>query len=191
MTAKATALQLLVLKAVQDIVRHALVDPRAAMHEALSNGDRLSIVSPLDGADIGDVLRTKPKPVAEVTDQDALEAWLVEHYPELLEQRRGIAAHHLDEALDVLQEHAPHLVTVEDDTVPERLVSAVLAATLAAGRPTGPGGEADVPGVKVERPPGVVTVRLADGGVDAVRQLFTEGLVTLDGTVRPELEGNT
>lgn len=188
---KELAFQLLVLKAVQDIARAAVMPVRTAAQDALENGDRLSVTSPLDGTDIGHVLRTKPKPVAEITDRAALEAWCREHYPALLEQRRGIAPWNMNEALDVLAEHAPHLITVEHDVVPERVMASILAASLAAGAPMGPTGEADVPGVTVERPPGAITVRLADDGLDAVRALFTAGLITVDGTIRPELEGDT
>ncbi|NUR80746.1 MAG: hypothetical protein HOQ21_09920 [Dermatophilaceae bacterium] len=150
----------------------------------LEKGSSVTLYSPL-GMKIGKALRTDPEPVAEVTDPAALDAWLREKYPDQVVPVETISDD-LDAVIAFLKEHAPHLVrTVE--VVAERMVPDVLAASEIAGQPMGPDGELDVPGVVVRKPDGVLQIRLDKSAREAIGEMWTAGLINIDGTLRGQL----
>lgn len=183
------AARALVTKCVADVAADAIRARRTELADALTNGDRIQVSAPDDPElDLGMVLRTKPKGSASITDQAAFTAWMAAAYPDRVER----AATVVDPAaaIEVLSEHAPHLVALTAVVAPWA-ESEVLTCTTRAKEPCGPGGELDVPGVTYEPPrPGVVTVKLSEDGPAVIEQLWREGRIDLtSGEVRALPEG--
>ncbi len=178
-----------VLKVISDYTRNTYNQQRQATREHLAEGDRKIARSPLDGSKLGAVYVTDPKPECHVTDPQALTDWMFEHYPELTETGYEIAGSDA-EVIDVLFQHAPHLLR------PYRRVKAedmreMRANAIALGQPIGPGSEADVPGMEVHHPEGVVTCKPDPGALRAVMDLWKAGRLELDGRVLPAIEEAT
>lgn len=175
-----------VLKVISDFTKTAYNDQRVASRLHLAEGDRKIARSPLDGSKLGAVYVTDPKPECHVTDPAALTEWMFEHYPELTETGYEIAGSDA-EVIDVLFQHAPHLLRpyrrVRSDDMRELRGNAI-----ALGAPIGPGSEADIPGLEVHHPEGVVTCKPDPGALRAVMDLHKAGRLQLDGTVLPAIE---
>lgn len=175
-----------ILKVIADYTKARYDELRAEAGEAMGAGDRTIARSPLDESKLGAVYVTDPKPVCRVTDLAALTDWMIEHYPELTEQGYEVCGSER-EVIDVLFEHAPHLLRqirrIKADDMRE-----LRAGAVALGQPTGPGGEADMPGVEVEHPPGVVTCKPTDTAFQSVMDLHRANRLLLDGTVLPAIE---
>lgn len=152
----------------------------------LEDGASVTLYAP-SGTKIGKALRTDPEPTATVSDKTALDEWLRKAYPDQV-QPVDVVSDDTDAVLEVLREHAPHLVrTVQ--VVDARMVPDVLEASKLAGEPMGPDGELDVPGVSVVKPPGVLQIRLEKSAKHAISEMWSAGLINLDGTLRRELTG--
>lgn len=129
-------------------------------------GDRITIKDPLTGAKLGTAGMTDPDPKATVEDRDLFTAYMAEEDPDSITTTEGIDPERFDDAMDVLRQHAPHLlVTTEHVRVQHE--KAVLDKAAATGDP--------VPGVEVRKPAGVVNVRLSKDGKDAIRQQISDG----------------
>lgn len=147
--------------------------------DVLDNGDSVTLRSP-DGVKLGKAVCTDPNPVAVVSDKDALTAWLHETYPDQVETTEEVSGD-TSAVLEVLREHAPHLV-VRTSRLAKGAIPDVLAASAEAGAPVGPGGEVDVPGVRVETPRGVLGIRLdTKTAPAAIAAMWAAGHVVLDG----------
>lgn len=167
------------------MVKAAGDQARVLAAPVLDEGASVTLYTPL-GAKLGKALKTDPEPVAIVTSRVALDAWLRKRYPDQVETVEQVSPD-TTAVLDVLREHAPHLIT-QAEVVAERMVPDVLAASKAAGEPAGPDGELDVPGVSVTKPEGVLTVRLdSKTAPQAIADMWAAGLISLDGTLRGEL----
>lgn len=178
MSARDLAMRALVVKHLADVAAKAIKDRRADLGEALANGDRLNVTAPdSPDLDLGLVYRTKPKGTAGITDTQAFTEWMAAHYPDRIKWDTRISD--FDEAVQVLREHAPHLV--EDvPTVEPWAETEVLRCSERVKQACGPSGELDVPGVAYEPPgPGVVTVKLSDDGPAVIEQLWREGRIDL------------
>lgn len=161
-------------------------EDRAALAERMKARARMVVTSPLDDeASIAEITKTRVDHKAEVTDRDALVAWLAERYSEFVESEWEITGRP-DEVIDVLLLHAPDLVEerrrVKDWALKEILTPCELAKT-----PVGPGGEADMPGVAVRQTGGIPQVRFTDEAGVLIGQLWRGGRIELDGTVRGEI----
>lgn len=161
---------------------------RAEAGETMAAGDRRNVHSPLDGAKLGAVYKSNPSKTVHITDMAALTAWIAEHYPELMENGYEIAGSEA-EVVAVLFAHAPRLLR-PIRRVKGSALSALRKESVSLGQVIGPGGEADVPGIEIEQPEGVVACRPGPGALEAVKKLFAAGRLTLDGTLRPALEAN-
>lgn len=139
----------------------------ALFSTALSAGVTLRLRSPL-GDKLGSVLRTDPEVRWDVTDPDALDAHL-RSFPGVVETTVGIDQADMPEALAVIAEHAPHLLT-ETTYVPRSAVQAALAQSKATGEPA-------APGISKVRPGGVIQVRPDKGAAEAVARMVRAGLV--------------
>lgn len=149
---------------------------KALIGQRYPDGHRESFRTP-DGSKLGMVLRTDPEPEWVITDRDAL----VEHlssFPGAMVTEVRIAPEDMPEALAVLAEHAPNLVTETS-----RLDPAVVDAALAQSRATG---QAAAPGIARIKPAGVLTVRPDKVAGEAVERMVAAGQITWDG--RPVLE---
>ncbi|WP_372673011.1 hypothetical protein [Amycolatopsis kentuckyensis] len=120
---------------------------RAEAEKVMDRGDTKSVYAPDGHTRLGAASMSNPKRKAEVHDADAFLTWVREHYPESVEMDADITGP-LDEVKAVLFQHAKHLLTPRDRVAP-KLRAAVMEASNLAGAPTGPGGEADVPGVRL------------------------------------------
>lgn len=175
-----------ILKTISDFTKQRYDEHRANAAVILTQGDRLIARSPLDSSKLGAVYMTDPKPQCRITDETALTDWMVEHYPELTESGYEVIGSET-EVVAVLFEHAPHLLRqirrVKADDMRQ-----LRAAAITLGQPIGPGSEADMPGMEVHTPEGVVTCKPADTAFQSVMDLHRAGRLQLDGTVLPALE---
>jgi hypothetical protein len=176
-----------VTTALAKMVKAAGDEARAKADGVLDEGASVTLYSPL-GAKLGKALVTDPEATAVVTDRNLLNNWLVHTYPDQVETVEAISPN-CDAVMAVLEEHAPELIVRITRPI-DRMVPDVLAASAEAGQPMGPDGELDVPGVAVNKKPGVLHIRLdAKTAPQAVADMWVAGLIGLDGTLR-ELEGS-
>lgn len=180
MSTRDLALRALVTKCIADLAATAIKARRADLADEIANGDRIGVTSPDDPAlKVGMVYRTDPDGKATITNPSLFTDWMRLHYPDRTPTIPTIMDSRLDEALLVLRQHAPHLLT-ETPTVLDWAVAEVLKLTEQARRACGPGGELDVPGVEYKPPaPGVVTVKLSEDGPAIVEQLWRAGRIDL------------
>lgn len=187
MSTEDLALRVAALKIVADMSRDAYNQARATAAAAMQCGDRLMGRSPLDGAKIGAVTKTDPKPVCRITDQSALTDWVAEHYPNHVEFDFDVIGSD-QEVKSVLFEHAPHLLR-RTRTIAADLLRQLREDSAAIGAPVGPGGEADIPGLVVETPEGTVSCRPDPEAFSAVAELVRSGRLSFESLVRPSLPG--
>lgn len=174
------------LKVISDYTTDRYNEARDEVAKTLNKGDRKTVRSPLGDVKVGQVWVTDPKPVCTITDRGALTAWLAEHYPATTKTGYEVIGSQ-PEIVSVLFEHAPHLLREVRTIDPDQLRE-IRANSIALGVPIGPGGEANMPGIEVKEPDGVVTCKPDTGGLQAVMDLYRAGRLDLDGTIRPELE---
>jgi hypothetical protein len=148
---------------------------KALFGQRYPDGHRETFRSPLDGSKLGIVYRTDPDPQWKVTDREALHAHLRE-YRGNVETVYEIA----DDlaAIDVLREHAPHLLVEITRVIPD-VVEAALDQSRATGEPA-------APGIELVKPSGSLTVKPDPKAGGAVERLVEAGVITWDG--RPVLE---
>lgn len=183
MTKEELALGMVCLKHAMDRIRPAQDELRLRARELLATKERIPAL--VDGEVVGTIGKSSPKRVARFTAVYEFVWWMEKHYPEHVENAPYVED--MTSAVKVLEEHAPHLVHYRKQ-VREEISRDVLHMSAQAGIPTGPGGEVGVLGVAVETPEGNVTVLPERGMEHLVEQLFAQGRVSLDGTVRKEIE---
>lgn len=175
-----------VLKVFSEHAASRYDDARAEITETMAPGDRRIVRSPLDNAKLGAVYRTDPKPKTVITDRDLLTEWFERNYPDQMEDGYQVAAAE-SEVIDVLFAHAPHLLR-RVRQIRGAALSSLRKESVSLGQVVGPGGEMDIPGIEMETVDGTIACRPEPGALEAVRQLFMAGRLTIDGTLRPELE---
>lgn len=157
----------------------------------LKRGDRLTITDPLnDRVKIGTVSKTDPDDTAEVSDREAFTAWMAENYPEQVRQAVRVTGT-ADEVAAVLAVHAPHLLSAPRTEVRDWAQGAVLKRSANAGAPVGPGGEVDVPGVKVVPGKSGLQVRPNAQAEQVITALWQSGRLAFDATFTPSLPSGT
>ena len=180
------------LKVVSDFTKERYDQARGEVGKVMQAGDRLMARSPIDGTKMGPVTKSDPKPVAKIVDEAALTEWMSAYYPDTLVAGYELAATE-NEVVQVLFEHAPHLLKHRKRIKPEVLAE-IKRESAAMGCPIGPGGEVDLPGIAIDTPEPVVSCKPDPAtALLVVQQLFREGRLELDGTVLPALpasEGN-
>jgi hypothetical protein len=182
---KAVALAMVTLKYAADRIAPTQKALRAHAGNLLDAKDRITAV--VDGVPVGTVTKAAPKPVVSVV-WELFGPWMAEHWPERVERGWSVDPAHVDTAIAVLREHAPELLAQTEHVAPWAL-SEVVKLSEEAGRPVGPGGELDVPGIVVTVPEGSVSVRIEAGAGEVIAELWRSGRIALDGTVRTELPG--
>lgn len=150
---------------------------RAEFSQQYPDGRKETIRSPLDDLMMGIVYRTDPDPVPIVVDKDALVRHLLT-VPGCSETVTEIDGSH-DRVVEVLAEFAPELLSTVT-RVPEHVIKTVLAGCKAKGKAKGPDGQ-DLPGVKMDKPGGRLTVKADKDGIRAVEGLVQAGLISWDG----------
>jgi hypothetical protein len=176
------ALGLVVTQWVADRVAPGIAAIRENGKKHLVPGESIAAVSPIDGAVLGSITRTKPKPVAKVTDMAALMAHVQDTNPEELRDIDYISGSD-EEVLAALKDSHPHLVKQRVE-VSEQHLSFVLkkAAGSKDYRP---------PGVEVSTPTGTVNIYPADDADEAIQAVIRARVVDLDGSVNPALPGGS
>jgi hypothetical protein len=152
------------------------VTVRALFGQDYPDGRKETFRSPLDQAKLGQVWRTDPDPRWVVVDAEALDAEL-RTYPGNLVTDVTISPADMPEALAVLAEHAPQLIT---ETV--RVADGVVEAALAQSKTTGKSAAA---GIEMWKPGGTLTVKPDPNAGVVVERLVDAGVITWDG--RPVL----
>jgi hypothetical protein len=181
------ALRVASLKVVSEYTARRYNEARAEAAAVMQRGDRLMARSPLEGVKIGAVTKTDPKATARVTDDAAFTAWIHKHYPDRMEFDFVIIGSD-QEVISVLFEHAPHLLRKVTKPDPE-LVKQIRTDSASLGAPIGPAGEADVDGIEVTTPEGVVSCKPDPNALAAVVDLIRAERLSLEDLVRPELPG--
>ncbi len=174
---RAAAFVMGVLQTVRDESKARYDEARAiAARDYFYRGDSFAVVDPDTGTKVGAAGMTSPDPVATITDGTAFRAHLVHHHghDQVMEETVMIAEGRGDEVLDVLREHAPHLLEVHL-TPREATVRAALALALEIDPADDDGGRRRVPGVTVHVPEGVPFTRLTKAGKAHVRRRIAEG----------------
>lgn len=184
---KAAAARLALLSGLASYAADEVKTQRADVQLLMEPGEAHPVRSPLTGEMLARVRCSNPKPVTTVTitDHVALDEWIGREYPERLIVTPSVSTR-TDEVLAVLAEHAPHLVEIAT-VVPEYARAEVVTASKKAGKPAGPSGELDVPGVTVtvETPaPSVSVAEKADNFGALIVDLVTSGVLSADGTLR-------
>ena len=179
----AAVLNAAVLTWMQRQLKTGVDDARAVADGLMKKGDTISARSPIDDTKIARVSKSDPKRRATVTNREALEWWITSRHPEKLVERTEITGP-MPEVLQVLREHASHLVA-DKKSVPDWAVNELLLKAEKAGKPVGYGGELDdhaPPGITVAVPDGVVSVVLDKANAeDAIRALWDAHLVDMAG----------
>lgn len=177
------------LKVLKDYVSERYDEARGEMGERLTKGDRLTARSPLSDEKIASVWLTDPDRTASVADVAALLSWVEENYPEQVRRSYKVVASE-EQLRRLLFQHAPEWLERKTDVEP-KFVAELLKTAATVGRPVGPGGEIDLPGIAVKVRDGVVTCRPEkETALLAVLELHQAGVLALDGTVRREIEGD-
>lgn len=173
----APEVEILALAAIEAEVKKRKEMAKALIGQRYPDGHRESFRSPVNAAKLGMVYRSDPEPTWVVTDREALREHL-RGFPGNLVVTVTIVPEDMPEALAVLAEHAPGLLTelAELDPDAER-------AALDQSRATG---EAAAPGIELRKASGSLTVKPAVGAFEQVGRLIAAGVLTWDA--RPVIE---
>ena len=150
---------------------------KAEFSQHYLDGRKETFRSPVDGVKLGQVYRTDPDPVPMVTDRDALIRHLTS-VPGCTETVVEVTASE-DQVVAILAEFAPEFLA-EVTRVPDHVVSNVLAGCKAKGRAFGPDGK-PLPGVSMEKPGGVLTIKPDKDAGRALEGMVAAGLLTWYG----------
>lgn len=163
------AYKIVMLKTLADLVLDEFKKAKAVMGEQIARGESIPARTP-DDRKLGRVTKSDPKPVAEVTDQAALEEWLRTEYPDKVEHRVSLGR--VDEILPILIDADRKDLFTETEVIPDYLVGQAKALA-ARGRP--------IPGITVRpgKPNVSATSELA--AEYAVRDLLSGARVPLLG----------
>lgn len=166
------ATKIVLLKTLADVVLDEIKRAKEIAADQYPKG--ASVPARTDSIDgdikLGRVTKSDPKPVAEITDPAALNAYIrAEHYEQL---HHGVELGDLGEILAILKDHGRSDLFTPTEEVPHWLYTQALAAAL-AGKP--------IPGVTVSRPPGVVSATKERAAVELVRRLLSGAPVQLLG----------
>lgn len=150
---------------------------KALIGQGYADGDKHTFRSPLTGQKLGQVWRTDPNPKMVIVDRKLLEEHLM-GFPGNVITDVVIADPDMPEALVVLQEHAPQLLT-EVQRLDPTAVDAALAQSRETGIPA-------APGIEQVKPSGVLTPKPDPAAYEQARLLVQAGALTWD--FRPAIE---
>ncbi|WP_086848360.1 hypothetical protein [Amycolatopsis kentuckyensis] len=157
--------------------RYAAV--RAKADQKMNRGDRLYVYAPDGETKLGALTKSAPRKTAQVHDEGALLEWVREHYPKSVQDEAEITGPD-DEVKAFLWENGGRHLLTERKVVTPSLIKAILKNSNAAKAPVGPGGEADIPGVRLaEAAPSKISFLPDDDAQDIVIELIRSGAVKL------------
>lgn len=173
-------LGLLVLNHASKQTTSALNLTRAYVSANLKPGEKIAAIDPRTGEALGHVTRKVDEKVVTLVDESEFMAHLQTTNPDALFDglRLKVTTSNQD-IVSVLAEHAPHLVEefvgIHDWAVNQAFNEAK--------------GGTPVPGVQVSTRPGSTAIYQDKAAGDAIEALLRAGVVGLDGTVHPTIEG--
>lgn len=170
-------IEALVLAELAKRVKSRIDQVKAIVGTEFEDGDKHAYRSPLDGSKLGLIWRTDPDPQWRITDREALRAHLMA-FPGNVETVVEIVPEDMPEALAVLAEHAPGLLTDRVQLNPDAEQAALDQSKVT--------GQAAAPGIELVKPSGSLTVKPDTAAGAAVERLVEAGVITWDG--RPVLE---
>lgn len=163
-------IELLILATLSKRVAERIDLVKATVGTGFNEGDKRTFRSPADNAKLGVVYRSDPDPAWKVVDRNALAAHLAGD-PDNIEYVDDIAGTQ-EQVLQVLAEHAPHLLArverVRDDVVQAAVATAAHGGDVA-------------PGIARVKPRGTLSVRPDKNAGDAIERLVAAGVITWDG----------
>jgi hypothetical protein len=171
------ARRLAVFKALEVYAKEQYDQVRAEMSARMARGDRLTALTEDEEVKLGVVSKTDPKPRALITNATALRQWIEATYPDHIVEDLDVIGSD-EEVKEVLLQHAPALLRQVSKADPD-IVRAILAVSAKAGTAVGPGGEADVPGIEIDRAEGVVSCKPTDDALPVVREMLQRGTLDL------------
>ncbi|GAB3376422.1 hypothetical protein [Amycolatopsis echigonensis] len=183
-TLEELASELAQLKAFKDRVDgryHAL---RRRISQKLTPGSRLRVDSAA-GWKLGTVLREDVKLSARIADKAAFAAWAAKAYPEETQPAFEITGSEKEVAEALYLAGATHLVK-SVTVVADELRRKILDLSTANGAPMAPDGEADIPGVVIDRTGGTVKCQTAPDGGAAALEMLADGELLLDLLTAPD-----
>ena len=176
MTGSDLALTVAKFKALKDFAEDRYDAARAELAARMARGDRLNAIT-VNGVKIGTVSKSDPKPQVRFPDMSALREWVMRHYPERMIGGFDVIGSD-EEVIDVLLEHAPHLLREVAKVDPD-LVREISPASAKHKQPVGPGGELEIPGVTVDTPEGVLACKPTDEALPEVAAMLQRGEIDL------------
>lgn len=117
---------------------------------------------------LGKVSKSNPEREARVVDREAFVQYLDETYPDDVQPQWRIGAP--EEVIPVLMEHAPHLLTLEENVIPGWLESNVLKLAVVPSAPK-------IPGVVIENAPSRISITLRTEAKSLVREFLSKSPV--------------
>lgn len=181
-TPREIALGMVVTKWAADRIVPGIKTLRDTGKDELVPEERVAAISPVDGTILGHVTRTNPTPVASVTDEAALMAYVQDSAPDQLVDVDFIIGKP-DEVLAALKSTHPNLVDQKVEITPHHLNYLLTQAV--SDKKFRP------PGISVNRPVGTVNIYPAADEQEAFEAVIKSGAVALDGSVRPALPGGS
>jgi hypothetical protein len=163
-------LEALVLAVLEKRVKERIASAKAIAGADIEDGQKRTFRSPLDESKLGLIWRTDPDPSWQITDRDALARWLGED-PRNVEYVDDIAGTD-EQVIEVLREHAPHLLARV-----ERVRQGAINAAVAAAA----NGETPLPGIERVKPRGSLVVRPDKNAGPAIERMVAAGYLTWDG----------
>jgi hypothetical protein len=170
-------LKVAALRMLSDRAKAAYATAREEVEGVLPRGGRWPVEAG-DGTKIGAVSRSRPGKSAHVSDRDAFLAWVKKHYPGDVEPEIEITGTE-EQVKAALYESHRELVELRE-TVSHGLRATVIDTSATYGKPAGPDGELDVPGISVtESSESTVSFLPATGAYDLIAAMVRAGDITL------------
>lgn len=160
-TGSELARRLVFLKTIADLVDTEL---KTLKSEAMARFDKgMSIPARSDeDVKLGQVLRTDPKPVAVITDEEALEEYVLVNYPDEVESQLTLGDP--AEVVPILMDAGRLDLFSEDRYVPDFLMRQMEAEALSGKK---------IPGIEVRTPGGWMQVKVEHAAKVAARELLS------------------
>lgn len=173
------AVQVASLKVVSDRTKEAYDRARGELAKRMRRGDRVMAWSPLDeNVKLGAITRTNPDKVTDVVDPEAFLAWVKEFYEDKVTPDFEITGTS-EQVIATLYEHRRELLKLVS-RVDVEFLRGIRIESSERGQPVGPGGELDIPGLKVTTPPSDLRCLPGRKAEVEVAELFRTGAVSLD-----------
>lgn len=156
------ARRLVFLKTVADLVDKELRTLKSAAMEQFAKG--MSIPARTDeDVKLGQVIRTDPKPVAAIVDEDALTDYILTQHAD--ETEAVLSLGDPAEIVPILRDAGRDDLFAEERVIPDHVIQRMETLALSGNR---------VPGIEVRTPHGWMQVKVEHAAKDAARKLLAD-----------------